>query len=374
MEPKEIANDWAVIIDHTIQIGRIKVLLVLGLRLSNLPFNRSLNLADVQPLVLLPMQNSTGPKILDILTNLKNELGTIREIVADEGPDLKSGINLYRINNSECDYNNDIVHKLAHFLQEELKNDKAWEELSKKALEARTKILQKDYAHLIPPKRRDKARYFTLEEYIKWAYRILLGWKSGKISMKDMEAIFKEFAWIFHLEKDIEDIYQLWQVNIISRDLIRNYGIQSDTPIYLSRKFQDLSLNFRSQKFADNILQFISDKSLSAKPCERLLGSSEIIESLIGLVKYHFNSQSRSGFTSSILIGAAIPGKIDKETIFNAMTNIRTSDVKKWENTYFDSTIQKKRAKFYSQTPLLGHTFGTENSKYFTVDFEPETA
>jgi hypothetical protein len=378
-QPKELANDWAIILDHTIQIGKLKILIVLGLRLSYLPFNRSLTLADVQPLILLPMQNSTGPKIKEVLINLKSALGTIREVIADEGPDIKLGVNLYRKDNAECDYINDIVHKLAHFLQKELKNDKGWEELLKRSSEARAKLLQTDYAYLIPPQRRDKARYLNLEELIKWAYRILIALQSDQLSIKDQEAIFKEFAWVFGLADEVKHFYQLWQVTSISRDWIRNFGIQTGTAVILSKKLLDLFLDFRAQKFADTIIQFISQESAKAKTNERLLGSSEIIESLIGLVKHHSNTQSRSGFTASILIAAALPGKIDEHIIFDAMTSIKVAEVEEWENIYFNSTIQKKRAKFYQQTtPLfecwdIDYINGTENGTCITVNFEPET-
>jgi hypothetical protein len=377
MQGKELANDWAIILDHTIQIGKLKILIVLGLRLSHLPFNRSLSLADVHPLVLLPMQNSTGSKIQEVLINLKRELGTIRVVTADEGSDIKSGINFYRIDNPECDYISDIVHKLAHFLQKELTNDKGWEELLKRASEARTRLLQTDYAHFIPPQRRDKARYLNLEELIKWSCRILIALQSEQLPVKDQEVIFKEFAWVFGLAEDVQHFHQLWSVTSISRDWIRNYGIQTDTAAILSKKLEALCLNFRAQRFADKIIQFVSEESTKAKPYERLLGSSEIIESLIGTVKHHSNTQSRSGFTSSILIAAALTGNIDEQVIFNAMTDVRVSEVKRWEQNYFDSTIQKKRSKFYQQTLLHEHVNneqinGTEFGTCFTVDFGPD--
>lgn len=378
LQPKELANDWAIILDHTIQIGKLKILIILGLRLSHLPFNRSLALADVQPLVLLPMQNSTGQKIHEVLSGLKTELGTIRQVLADEGSDIKLGVNLYRENDTYCDYINDIVHKLAHFLQEELKNDKVWEELSKRASESRIKLLQTEYAYLIPPQRRDKARYLNLEEHIKWAYHILMGLQSDQLSIQDIESLFRHFAWVYGLRDGIIDLHLLWQVTSITRDWIRNFGIQKDTAVILSTKLQALGLNFRSQQFVDKIIQFVSEQSLKAKPYERLVGTSEIIESLIGLVKYHSSTQSRSGFTGSILSVAALTGKIDEQGVFNALTNVRTADVKKWEQTYFPSTIQKKRAKFYRQTPLMEDEIviqknGTEIGTYISVDFEPET-
>lgn len=234
MQPKEIANDWSVILDHTIQIGKQKILIVLGLQLSHLPFNRCLSLADVQPTALVPMQSSTGPKIQEELYLLKNQLGTIRQVVADQGSDIKMGVNLYRKENTDCDYIYDIVHKLAHLLHKELKNDKKWDELSKRASEARVKLLQTEYAYLIPPQRRDKARYLNLEELIKWAFHILLALQSDLLSLEDYDFLFKQFAWFFGLGEAINDFYQLWQVTSISRDWVRNFGIQTDTFLTIS--------------------------------------------------------------------------------------------------------------------------------------------
>jgi hypothetical protein len=376
MKPKEIANDWALILDHTIQMGRLKILIVLGMQLSHLPFNRSLNLSDVQVLMIQPMQSSTGPKIQETLLGLKSELGVIREVLADEGPDIKSGINLYKKNNPECDYINDIVHKLAHFLKTELENSKGWEILLKKSSESRTKLFQTEYAHFSPPKRRDKARYLNLEKFIKWAYRILIVLAEDQFSIEDKEAIFKEFSWVFGLADDVKYFHQLWQVTNLTRDLIRNYGIQVDTFVILSRKLETLILDFQAQIFADKIVQFISECCEKVKSNERLIGSSEIIESLIGLTKHHFNTQNCSGFTSFTLIIAALAGEIDEQSVLNSMTKVRINHVKKWEETHFDSTIQKKQAKFCRQTALIKYEdkSGTRFRTCFKDDFEPEIA
>ncbi|MBA3815186.1 MAG: hypothetical protein H0X29_01435 [Parachlamydiaceae bacterium] len=55
------------------------------------------------------------------------------------------------------------------------------------------------------------------------------------------------------------------------------------------------------------------------------------------------------------------------------------ADLKEWQKTYFNSTVQKKQAKFYRQTLLhehddLNELNETENGTFFTVIFEPEIA
>ncbi|MBA3815187.1 MAG: hypothetical protein H0X29_01440 [Parachlamydiaceae bacterium] len=132
--------------------------------------------------------------------------------------------------------------------------------------------------------------------------------------------IFKEFVWVFGLADDIKQFHQLWQVTSISRDFIRNYGIQTDTAEILSKKLHLLSFDFRAQIFANKIVQFFSEESAKVNSNERLLDSSEIIEFLIGLVKYHANTQSRSGFTSSILMASALTDEINEQIVLDSMT------------------------------------------------------
>jgi len=67
------------------------------------------------------------------------------------------------------------------------------------------------------------------------------------------------------------------------------------------------------------IIDFLEVQSAKACPKERLLGSSEIIETLMGCLKHRLGVQSRSGFTSSVLIAPALAGGIDQETVLGAM-------------------------------------------------------
>ena len=59
LRPKAIADDRAWMIDHSIQIGTCKCLVILGIRLSELPEGRPLCHRDLEPIALVPMISST---------------------------------------------------------------------------------------------------------------------------------------------------------------------------------------------------------------------------------------------------------------------------------------------------------------------------
>ena len=71
MSPKEKADDWVLILDESIGIGQEKVLVILGIRRSNIDFTRSLKLQDMKPLLVKSSESWTGDDIGQEL-NLNN--------------------------------------------------------------------------------------------------------------------------------------------------------------------------------------------------------------------------------------------------------------------------------------------------------------
>ena len=55
-----IADDWIYIIDHSIQMGKEKLLLIVGIRVKDLPQDRGLRYEDTEIIELQPVKKSTG--------------------------------------------------------------------------------------------------------------------------------------------------------------------------------------------------------------------------------------------------------------------------------------------------------------------------
>jgi hypothetical protein len=63
----------------------------------------------------------------------------------------------------------------------------------------------------------------------------------------------------------------------------------------------------KALQFRHQLLDFVKNESLKGRPNERLLRSSEIIESVLGKTKRLKQDQSKSGFTGLVL-GVALGG------------------------------------------------------------------
>ena len=56
---KQLADDWVLFLDHSTQLGQERTLLILGIRLRNLPpSGQSLSLADMEVIDLVPVVKS----------------------------------------------------------------------------------------------------------------------------------------------------------------------------------------------------------------------------------------------------------------------------------------------------------------------------
>ncbi len=120
--PKTIADDWIWIIDHTVQLGNEKCMVILGVRESSLPdCELHLKHEDVEPLALFPVEKSNGEVVFRQLEATIEKTGLAKQIVYDHGADVKSGAEKF------CEKYGvigtyDIKHKGATILKRELKD------------------------------------------------------------------------------------------------------------------------------------------------------------------------------------------------------------------------------------------------------------
>ena len=108
-------------------------------------------------------------------------------------------------------------------------------------------------------------------------------------------------------------------------------------------------------------MNFICEQSFKADIEERLLGSSEIIESLNGSFKQRLSSQSSLGFTGGVLMIPALLGEISIQIVHNAMLATSVNDLQDWSSTFIGSTIQKKRRHFNDVIKGIPVDTGTVN-------------
>lgn len=162
------------ILDHTVQLGKEKCLVVLGV-----PFRHfseagfTLKHKDVRVLGMDLVCESTGELVCEFLEELVLKYGLPSQIVSDHGSDLKKGIRLFIEQHPGVIHTYDITHRTASFLKAELDRDTNWIDFTKKASLSSAQLQQTSLHTLMPPSQRKKARYMSFSALVQWAYGLL---------------------------------------------------------------------------------------------------------------------------------------------------------------------------------------------------------
>ena len=119
----------------------------------------------------------------------------------------------------------------------------------------------------------------------------------------------------------------------------------------LRQRLKPLLRGAISRRLAGDILRFVKQQSISAKPGERLIGSSECLESLIGKGKRLERQQSKSGFTRMVLAMAAAVAEPTTEYLQEALAAVTTSDVYEWARDLLGPSVQSQRRLAFAEAP-----------------------
>lgn len=363
--PKEAADDWVWIVDHTVQIGTVKCLLIVGCRLSFWQAQRRpLEHRDLQVLTLEPVEKSDGATVYRQCEETRRRTGIVpRAIVSDEGTDLLGGIKAFAARHAETVGSLDIAHQAAKLLKRELEGDARWATFLSQAGGAKQRLAQTPLAHLLPPTPRSKARYMNLEELVTWGHNALHYLDDPRPvagELLDRDALRAKLGWVADYRDALAEWRQVMATISATLQYVRHEGyhqgaVQAMRPLLASSSTLPMS-----SRLATKLLAFVESQSALAREGERLIGSSECLESLIGKGKRLEGQQSKSGFTKMILGMAAAVVEPTKEYLTEALAQVKTRDVLTWCQRHLGFSVQSQRRQAFAKRRQALAIEGTE--------------
>ena len=350
--PKEFGDDWVWIADHTVQVGAEKCFVIVGVRLSALPASgRPLTHEDVEPLALFPVTSSTGEVVYQQLKETIAKTGVPRQIVADQGSDLRCGIETFCQRHPETCYVYDIKHKTAAVLKHDLEGDEHWQAFTRLATQTKQHVQQTALAFLAPPNQRTKARYMNLESLVGWGYHLLRyvdEQRWTKQTELDAEVVKAKLGWIEDFRQPLAQWRELLEVVEVSENWVRHRGLYRGVHRDLKKRLAPVARTPRAKTVSAHLVAFVATESLKAYPNERLIGSSEVLESIFGKLKPLEQDQAKTGFTGLVLSVAAMVSTTTTEVIQNALESVRTKKVVEWCKKTLGKTVPAKRKEAFA--------------------------
>jgi hypothetical protein len=359
--PKIKASDWIWIIDHSVQTGPEKCLVILGVRQSDLPEGRPLTYKDVEPIELIPVVKSNGEIVYEQLGAAVSKTGVPREIVGDHGSDIKLGIEKFCNEHEDTVYVYDVKHKMAALLKNKLSNNEQWQNFTKLCAQTKQQVQQTKIAELSPPQQRSKARYMNTEHLLNWSKQMLIFLSQSKDEMiargYDAKIINDKFGWLVNFSSDLEQWSLMLHIVTITENFVRNNGFYNGADNDLQKEFTEHEelcqvLPQPVQDIKDEILEYMQAGSNKANSTERLLGSSEIIESVFGKQKHIEKEQSKFGFTGLLLTIGSIVSQTTTSIVKQALETVTTKNVHDWYKKHIGKSLQRKRIDAF-KTPMV---------------------
>jgi Basic region leucine zipper len=348
LRPKVIATDWVWMIDHSVQIGQCKCLVILGIRLSEFPEGRPLCHQDMELIALVPMTNSTKQTMAVCLEETVDRTGVPRAILDDHGADLHGGAEIFRKAHPETIELYDIKHKAACLLKARLEGDERWKSYANQLGQAKFALQQTELAFLTPPSQRSKARFMNLGGLVDWGRKTLALVDDPSVleRMKvSAERVQAKLGWLREFRAELEQWSAYQKVIDEALEFVRRQGLYPGVGFGLAKAMP--ARPGAAGALREELIDFVRGEGLKARYGERLPGTTEVLESCLGKLKALEDGQSKSGFTGLVLSLGAMVSKWTEESLSEALEQCRVRDVIAWCRQKLGESVQSKRNRAY---------------------------
>ena len=357
--PKEQADDWMLIMDHTMMVGERKCLIILAIRQSAWNAkNRVLSHEDVDIIDLQPVTESTGDVVYRQMEAATAKTGIPRAICSDDGRDLHRGIALFREAHPATVWMYDVKHKTAILLKHDLENDASWQEFVGQVNRFKQRVSVTPLACLLPPQQRGKARYMSVDVLVDWAEKHLPLLDRPDVLIQiglDAAIVQEKLGWLRGYCPQIRRWREMLDVIETTEHYVRHQGIHrkaaDELAALLPKPISEAACSLRQE-----LLAFVQEEAQQARKGERLLGSSEVLESIIGKYKCVAGERGQHGLTGMVLSIGALVGHVTVGAVQAALVDVPNQDVWNWCQTHLGTTVQGLRCR-------IAQALGTEQTQ-----------
>lgn len=333
-------NDYVVILDESIEIGKERLLVLLGVPIGKHSPIKALSLQDVEVLDIGIQTSWSSAEIQKRILPFQQQANTSLVYgISDGGSNLRNALKM-------CDLVgiSDCTHKIANSTKAIFKDDEMLTNFVKKINGLRAKWVLSKYNFYLPPSMRSKARFHQIFKIHNWANFILDNWAAIPQEAKEELDFIKQNPDFIKLMGDFQYLIDCFC------KLFKNRGIQANTQSQWA-KIEQQYRQQRKQNIPNQVNKFIADmnqylkKQLALLPNQnQILCCSDIIESTFGKYK---NKGGVKMITEDALMIAAYTKKHTLNDVKIAMEQTKIEQIKEWkkQNTIVSKLARIKRMK-----------------------------
>lgn len=343
-------EDWIWLLDHTINGGSTKCLIVLAISLQDFQkLTRPMTHHDLTVIGVMPVETSNGEVVDGQLEQLSGQFGTPLATLSDRGSDLKKGVQLFQKRHPGVASYYDIVHLVSRLIKQLFESNPFWAEYRKSCCRCANFLRQSTLAHLKPPKPKTKARYMNFDREVRWAVRaisVLDRVRSNRLNDRqrkrlDPSTVEKRLGWL----DEYREASSMWMEVILTGQainaLVRRTGYQSATAQQIRQLGERLD-HAQSRQLVAQVAAEVEAMCDHLPVGQSMPGSTEVLESLIGKGKRLLHHRGNS-VTRQILSLAAATTEVTTDLVQRALSSCRMKHLVQWTRDTLGPGIHVER-------------------------------
>jgi len=321
------AGHYVAILDESIQIGREKLLLMLGVKIQD---NQSrcapLTGSDIEVLGLEVQQSWTGESIAEFIRRNLTRLPQVKisYFITDGGTNLGKALKILGL-----DVVGDCTHVMMNAVKKLLKDDTVLSQLCADIGQLRRQLMLTAEGYLLPPTLRDKDRFLRIFTIVHWVERI------DSIWLKLPQSSRQKLSFIQPARTRIACMAQLKDLVRITAGVLKGAGMST---VSLKKWEQQIdnyaaknNLSDQAQTFIQTLRDYLAKHRELIEKHQRLLCCSDIIESTFGRYK---NKGGTPVISADVLAVALFNADICPQLILNALSTVPHKAVHQWEQIH----------------------------------------
>lgn len=315
------------LLDESIQIGREKLLLLLGFEFDpDCKRGKPLTSDDVVVLGMEVQQSWTGELVADFLRRNLARMPDLklRYCITDGGTNLSKALRILGL-----DAVGDCTHVMMNAVKKVLADDPILSQLSADIGQLRRKLMLTAEGFLLPPTLRDKDRFLRIFTIVGWVERIDSIWANLPESSR------QKLHFIDAARSRVQCMKQLKTLVELTAGILKGAGLSSASRkkweqaiIGFTKKY---TLDEEAKTFISKVRQFFVNHEVLIEKYQRLVCCTDIVESTFGRYKNKGGTPTISADVLSIaLYGISITPKL----VQKALSRVSYQAVHDWEAQY----------------------------------------
>jgi len=346
-------------VDHSSQIGKERLLLIVGVALDNLPPpDQTLTFDKLKVLAMVPGQSWKKEDVEREYLKLAEQIGAPVYLLCDGAVELREPAEKLQNDGQKTIVLGDLKHRAANVLEKEISRGGRFQAFLTEVGLTRNRVQQTELDQFAPSTLRSKSRFMNLGPLFKWATMVLYHLNTPgsdartEISEERME---QKLGWLREYTSDLDSWNQCQEVIDRSLSVINLHGLDAQTEELVERSLSEHNPNWRNEdcsstRIAVQLIDWIKQSSGKLIPGERSWLSTEILESLFGKYKQVERQHSKGGFTRLI---AAIPTlcvQATREIVRQAFRAVDSKATQKWIKDSLGKTLTARRNAAYRES------------------------